>query len=95
MYTAIAPSTLQGEMDVADERPEIDPILDPDADAVGERDVDDPQGPPYSSTSTSHEMCDARIADQGMILAITRLTMSDREYEGKVNSMKLGKKHSS
>ena len=89
-YTAIAPSTLQGEMDVTAERPEIDPILDPDAyginaDVVGERDVDDPEGPPHSSTS--HKMCDAGIADQGMISAITRLTMSDREYEGKVNSL--------
>ena len=32
-------------------------------------------------------MCDGAIADHRIISAITRLTMSDREYEVKVNSL--------
>ena len=89
LYTGIAPSTLQIEMDEADERPDIDPILNPEmyginADSLSVRNVDDADGHPHSVASN---MCDAGISDQGMISAISRLTMSDCEYEGKVKSL--------
>jgi hypothetical protein len=90
LYTGIAPSTLQTEVDAAGERPVIDPFLNPDeygvnADRLGDRAVDGQESPPQSSTN--HNMCDGAIADHRMISAITRLTMSDREYEAKVNSL--------
>ena len=89
LYTGIAPSTLQTEMDGADERPDIDPILNPEiyginTESLSVRDVDDADGHPHSVASN---MCDAGISDQGMISAISRLTMSDCEYEGKVKSL--------
>ena len=84
LYTGIAPSTLQTEVDAAGERPVIDPFLNPDeygvnANRLGDRAVDGRESPPQSSIN--HNMCDGAIADQGMISAITRLTMSDCEYE--------------
>ena len=90
LYNGIAPSTLQTEMDAANEKPDIDPVLDPDAyginaDRLGDRAVDHRDGLPQSSSSQNE--CDAAIADEGMISAITRLTMSDREYELKVKSL--------
>ena len=84
LYTGIAPSTLQPEGDAAGERPVIDEY-GVNADRLGDRAVDGRESPPQSSTN--HNMCDGAIADQGMISAITRLTMSDREYEAKVNSL--------
>ena len=53
------------------------------ADRLGDQAVDGREGPLQSSTNLN--TCDGAIADQGMISAITRLTMSDCEYEAKVN----------
>ena len=70
-------------------RPDIDPILNPEmyginTESLSFRDVDDADGHPHSVASN---ICDAGISDQGMISAISRLTMSDCEYEGKVKSL--------